>query len=58
MARIANSIRYAQKMPPDFSVMLMKDYMNIDKNYKQKLMSVPEFNRWLQTKGAFLNGCV
>lgn len=58
MVRIANSIRYAQRMPPDFSVMLIKDYMNIDKNYKQKLMSVPEFNRWLQTKGAFLNGCV
>lgn len=58
MARIANSIRYAQKMPPDFSAVLMKDYMNIDKNYMQQLMSVPEFSRWLQTKGSVLNGSV
>ncbi len=58
MARIANSIRYAQRMPPDFSAVLMKDYMSIDKDYKQKLMTIPEFCRWLQTKGSVLNGCV
>ena len=36
MSRIANSIRYADKMPPDFSAVLLKDYMCIDKNYKEK----------------------
>ena len=38
MSRIANSIRYAEKMPPDFSTVLMKDYMYIDKDYKEKLL--------------------
>ena len=58
MSRIANSIRYAEKMPPDFSTVLMKDYMYIDKHYKEKLMTIPEFLRWLQTKGRLMNGSV
>lgn len=58
MSRIANSIRYADKMPPDFSAVLLKDYMCIDKNYKEKLMPIPEFARWLQTKGWLMNGSV
>lgn len=58
MSRIANSIRYAEKMPPDFSTVLMKDYMYIDKHYKEKLMTIPEFSRWLQTKGRLMNGSV
>lgn len=58
MSRIANSIRYADKMPPDFSAVLLKDYMCIDKNYKEKLMTIPEFARWLQTKEWLINGSV
>ena len=58
MSRIANSIRYADKMPPDFSTVLMKDYMYIDKHYKEKLMTIPEFARWLQTRGRLMNGSV
>ena len=58
MIRIANSIRYADQMPPDFSAVLLKDYMYIDKNYKEKLMTIPEFARWLQTKGRLMNGSV
>ena len=58
MARIANSIAYADRMPPDFSTILMKDYMAIEKGYKEKLMRVPEFYKWLQTKGKLLNGAV
>ncbi len=58
MARIANSIKYAQKMPPDFSVVLLKDYMYIEEDYKQKLIKIPEFGRWLQSKGSLLNGSV
>ena len=46
------------KMPPDFSVVLLKDYMYIDENYKEKLMTIPEFTRWLQTKGRLMNGSV
>lgn len=58
MSRIANSIRYADKMPPDFSTVLMKNYMYIEKNYKEKLMAIPKFAKWLQTKGRLLNGSV
>lgn len=56
--RIANSIIYANTMPPDFSVLLMKNYMYIEKGYKEKLMRVPEFANWLRTKGSLLNGSV
>ncbi len=58
MNRIANSIAYADKMPPDFSAVLMKDYMYIEKNYKEKLLSIPEFAKWLRTKGRLINGAV
>lgn len=58
MSRIANSIKYADKMPPDFSAVLIKDYMYIDKDYKERLMSIPEFTKWLQSKGRLMNGSV
>lgn len=55
MKRIANSIVYADKMPPDFSTVLMKDYMNIEPDYVKKLIGIPEFEKWLRTKGTLLN---
>lgn len=58
LIRIGNSIRYADKMPPDFAAVLLKDYMYIDKDYKKTLLSIPEFNRWMQTKGSLMNGSV
>lgn len=58
MGRIANSISYANKMPPDFSVLVMKDYMYIDKDYKEKLIAIPEFAKWLRTKGRLVNGAI
>ena len=58
ISSITNSIIYADKMPPDFSTVLLKDYMYLDKNYKEVLMKVPEFNRWLSTKGRLINGSV
>ena len=56
LRRIANSIDYANRMPPDFSTVLMKDYMYIEKDYKKTLMAIPAFAKWLQTKGKLLNG--
>ncbi len=58
MRRIANSIAYADRISADFSAVLIKDYMYFDKNYKEKLMNVPEFTRWLRTKGRYLNGVI
>ncbi len=53
---IENSISYALEMPADFSFVLLKGYMSIEENYKLKLMKIPSFARWLNTKGKYLNG--
>lgn len=58
MRRIANSIRYAQRMPPDFSAVLLKDYMAIEPDYRARLLQIPEFSAWLSSKGRLLNGSV
>lgn len=58
MPLIANSIRYAEKLPPDFTLLVIKDYMHLEKGYKEKLMALPEVRRWLSTKGELLNGIV
>ena len=36
LTKIANSIRYADRMPPDFSALLMKDYMYLKDGYRGK----------------------
>ena len=58
MDRIANSIRYARKLPPDFSAVLLKDYLYIEKDYKKLLLGIPEFSKWLAEKGSLMNGSV
>lgn len=58
MPRITNSLIYADRMPPDFSAILMKDYMYIEPNYREKLLQIPAFSRWLSTKGRLINGVV
>ena len=55
---ITNSIIYADKLPPDYSAMLLKDYMYIEKGYKEKLLKIPQFSKWLSGKGGLLNGFV
>lgn len=56
LRRIANSVQYANRMPPDFSTVLFKDYMYIEPDYRVKLLHIPEFSAWLSTKGRLLNG--
>jgi len=58
LSRIANSIHYADRMPPDFSAVLLRDYMYVEKDYKLRLMTIPEFGKWLQAKGSLMNGSV
>ena len=54
--KIGNSVVYANKMPPDYSVMLMRAYMGFADGYDVTLMRIPEFAKWMQTKGVLLNG--
>lgn len=56
LSRIANSIAYADRLPPDFAAVLMQDYIYIEEGYKDKLMQIPEFISWITSKGALLNG--
>ena len=56
--RIANSVKYAAQMPPDFSTVLFKDYMYIEKDFRTKLLQIPEFSKWLSSKGRLLHGAV
>ena len=58
MRKIANSIRYAGGMPPDFSTVLMRDYLYLEKDYREKLMAIPEFAQWLRRSGGLVNGAV
>ena len=53
---IANSIKYAINLPPDFSLILLKDYLYLDKDYKLKLLRIPEYEKWIKTRGKLLDG--
>jgi hypothetical protein len=58
LTAIGNSVKYAGIMPPDFSVVLLKDYIYIAPDFREKLMRIPEFSKWMQSKGKLLNGSV
>lgn len=54
--KIENSIKYAEALPADYSFVLLKSYMAIEENFKSKLMKLPAFTRWINSKGRYLNG--
>lgn len=58
LSGIRNSIIYAMKFPADYSVILMKDYLAIDEDFKKMLLQIPEFVKWMSTKGKLLNGVI
>ena len=58
LSRIGNSIAFAKSMPPDFSAVLLKNYMAIEKGYRDRLLTIPDFAAWLRTKGSLLNGAL
>ncbi len=57
-ARIRNSILYGLRLPPDFAAMLLRDYMAIEPEARARLLRIPEFAEWLNTKGRLLHGAV
>ena len=54
LTAIAHSIKYALKMPPDFSMILIKDYFAFGENFKKKLLKLPELMDWLRKNGKYL----
>ena len=52
---IERSIRYEEKLPADFSALLMKDYLNLAPGYRGQLMRMPAFIQWVDGKGAVLD---
>ena len=55
MRKIENSIAYAMKLPPEYSTILLKDYIYLEDGYMNKLLKIPTFSRWLQTRGKLLD---
>lgn len=52
---IENSINYAMKLSPEFSTILLKDYLYIEKDYQKRLLRIPAFSKWLSSKGRLLD---
>ena len=50
------SLNYAMLMPADYSFVLIKSYIALAPDMKERLMKLPSFTRWLNTKGKYLNG--
>ncbi len=58
VACVAKSIPFADRLPPDFSVVLLQNYLALEEGYKDKLMRIRSFTDWLAAKGRYLNGGV
>lgn len=57
-AKIRNSIVYATKLPIEYSVILVKEYLNLGEDFKRKIMAMPEFSKMLEKNGSLLNGFI
>ena len=58
MKGIINSIKYATKLPVEYSVLTLKDYLYIDEQLKKKLLKTPEYVKWLEEKGDIVNAII
>lgn len=56
--KIGNAIRYSERFAPDFSVAFMKELMNLEADYRKKLLVIPEYSKWMERRGRLLNGIV
>ena len=56
--KIKNSIVYltSQNFTPEYSIFAIREYLYLDKDYREFLLKIPEFNRWIGDKGQLLNG--
>jgi len=52
---ISNSVKYASKLPADYSFVLLKDYLCISDSFRFKLLANPTYREWTKTKGRILD---
>ncbi len=52
---ITNSIEYITKLPPDYSFVILRDYLLISDSFKLKLLNNSAYSRWLKTKGRIID---
>ena len=55
VTKLENSIEYAMKLPPEYSTILLRDYIAIEKGFVKESVKIPLFNRWLNSKGKLLD---
>jgi hypothetical protein len=48
LTAVGHSISYAMNLPPDFSFLLLRDYMALEDGYRNRLLRIPAFAGWLQ----------
>lgn len=53
---IVNSINYAKSFPKDYSVLMIEEYLRVDKEAGIGLLEIPEFHRYLNDVTSRLNG--
>lgn len=53
--KIENSIKFIEGFPPEYSTVLLRDYLNISESFKKRLMGIPLFMNWMRTKGKLLD---
>lgn len=56
--KIENAIKYAYGMPADFCVVLFTNLCDIEKGYKDFLLKIPEFYKWMIKKGGNYVGII
>ena len=53
-AEIENSVEYILDMPNDYSLVIMKNYMEVNTEIKNKLLRISKFTRWISNEGKLL----
>jgi hypothetical protein len=55
MTAIENSVKFAQRLPPDFAAIMLRDYMAFAPDYRNELMRLRAFSDWLGKYGSLFN---
>ncbi|MBQ7609037.1 MAG: AAA family ATPase [Desulfovibrionaceae bacterium] len=54
LTAIGHSITYALRFPPEFTTLLLQDYISFEPTYRSHLMGIPAFSDWISRYGKLL----